>query len=77
MKFLDTDELEAGLPEILASPKDRGTVDMIVRRPDVGEREVLDTGELDIAEGLVGDNWHRRGADRRMTGPLIRTCSST
>ena len=51
MKFLDADELEAGLPEILASPKDRGTVDMIVRRPDVGEREVLDTGELDIAEG--------------------------
>ncbi len=62
MKFMDADELEAGLPEILTSPKDCGTVDMIVRRPDVDEREVLDTGELDIAEGLVGDNWHRRGS---------------
>ena len=61
MKFMDADELEAGLPEILASPKDLGTVEMIVRRPDVDEREVLDTGELDIVEGLVGDNWRRRG----------------
>ena len=68
MKFLDADELEAGLPKILASPKDRGTVDMIVRRPDVGEREVLDTGELDIAEGLVGDNWHRRGSGQTDDG---------
>ena len=68
MKFLDADELEAGLPEILASPKDRGTVGMIVRRPDVGEREVLDTGELDIAEGLVGDNWRRRGSGQTDDG---------
>ena len=62
MKFMDADELEAGLPEILASPKDLGTVEMIVRRPDVDEREVLDTGELDIVEGLVGDNWRWRGS---------------
>ena len=41
---------------------------MIVRRPDVGEREVLDTGELDIAEGLVGDNWHRRGSGQTDDG---------
>ena len=68
MTFLDADELEAGLLEILASPKDRGTVDMIVRRPDVGEREVLDTGELDIAEGLVGDNWRRRGSGQTDDG---------
>ena len=68
MKFLDADELEAGLPEILASPKDRGTIDMIVRRLDVGEREVLDTGELDIAEGLVGDNWRRRGSGQTDDG---------
>ena len=68
MTFLDADELEAGLLEILASPKDRGTVDMIVRRPDVGEREVLDTGELDIAEGLVGDNWRQRGSGQTDDG---------
>ena len=65
MRFLDADELEAGLPDILASPKDHGTVSMIVRRPDTNQREVLESGELDVAEGLVGDNWRSRGS--RMT----------
>jgi len=65
MRFLDADELEAGLPDILASPKDEGVVTMIVRRPDTGEREVVDSGELDVAQGLVGDNWRSRGS--RMT----------
>ena len=68
MNFLDADELEAGLPGILASPGNRGTVDMIVRRPDVGEREVLDAGELDVVEGLVGDNWRRRGSGQTDDG---------
>ena len=68
MRFLDADELEAGLPEILASPGECGTVDMIVRRPDVGEREVLDAGELDVVEGLVGDNWRRRGSGQTADG---------
>ncbi len=65
MRFPDADELEAGLPEILASPSDDGTVSMIVRRPDTNRREVLESGELDVAEGLVGDNWRSRGS--RMT----------
>ena len=62
MRFLDADALEAGLPDILASPKDEGVVTMIVRRPDTGEREVVDSGELDVALGLVGDNWRSRGS---------------
>ena len=62
MKFLDADELEAGLQDILASPKDDGVVRMIVRRPDVDRREALESGELDVAEGLVGDNWRARGS---------------
>ena len=65
MRFLNADELEAGLPDILASPRDGGVVSMIVRRPDTDRREVLDSGELDVAEGLVGDNWRSRGS--RMT----------
>ena len=65
MLFLNADELEAGLPDILASPRDDGVVSMIVRRPDTNRREVLDSGELDVAEGLVGDNWRTRGS--RMT----------
>ena len=62
MRFLDADALEEGLPDILDSPKDEGVVTMIVRRPDTGEREVVDWGELDVAQGLVGDNWRSRGS---------------
>lgn len=60
--FLDADELEAGLPDILASPKDEGIVRMIVRRPDTDGREVVEVGKLDVANGLVGDNWRTRGS---------------
>ena len=68
MLFLNADELEAGLPEILASPKDDGVVSMIVRRPDTDQREVLDSGELDVDEGLVGDNWRLRGSRKTADG---------
>jgi len=50
-------ELEAGLPEILRSPATEGTVELIVRRPAEGEREVLEEAVLDLAQGLVGDRW--------------------
>ncbi len=53
-------ELEAGLDEIRKSPKDKGVLEMIVRRPKVNEREVLEIGELSIEIGLVGDNWNTR-----------------
>ncbi|MDE2915008.1 MAG: hypothetical protein OXL68_19060 [Paracoccaceae bacterium] len=68
MDFLDADELEAGLPKILASPKDSGIVRMIVRRPSDGEREVMNTGELSLSDGLVGDNWRSRGSGRTDDG---------
>jgi hypothetical protein len=44
------------------APADDGTVDLIVRRPATGEREVIDQGVLHLAEGLVGDNWRERGS---------------
>jgi hypothetical protein len=50
-------ELEAALPELERSPRERGTVALIVRRPSRGKREVLDFGLLDVEEGLVGDRW--------------------
>ena len=55
------DELEAGLDEIRRSPASEGTVELIVRRPAVGEREVLEEAVLDLHEGLVGDSWLARG----------------
>jgi len=50
-------ELEAGLDVIRASPRDVGTVEMIVRRPRSGEREVVASARLDPSAGLVGDRW--------------------
>ena len=50
-------ELEAGLDEIRRSPADGGVLRLIVRRPRVEAREALDTGELSLTEGLVGDSW--------------------
>ena len=54
-------ELELGLDEILRSPPIEGRLELLVRRPAVGEREVLDEGELDPAQGLVGDRWGAGG----------------
>ncbi len=39
---LGTEQLEAGLAEIRRSPADVGTVELIVRRPVVDERELLE-----------------------------------
>jgi hypothetical protein len=68
VKYLTWEELEAGLEHIRLSPKDNGVLQLIVRRPRVGEREVLDMGELDLLEGLVGDTWIIRGSTRTPDG---------
>jgi len=62
MKHLSTEELQAGLDEIRRAPKDEGVLELIVRRPRKGEREVLQEGQLDVHDGLVGDSWSRRGS---------------
>lgn len=64
----DLATLEAGLPHVLSSPKDGGTLELIVRRPAVGEREMLSEATLDAAEGLVGDTWRARGSSSRPDG---------
>ena len=53
-------ELEQNLDEIRSSPRAEGRLELIVRRPRSGEREVVEAGELTVAEGLVGDNWSTR-----------------
>jgi hypothetical protein len=62
------EELEARLDEIRRAPKDGGVVELIVRRPAENEREVVVEAALDIAEGLVGDNWRTRGSSRTPDG---------
>jgi MOSC domain-containing protein YiiM len=68
MKHLTMAELEAGLDEIRRAPKDEGVLALIVRRPRPGEREVLEEGELDVREGLVGDSWKDRRSSRSADG---------
>jgi hypothetical protein len=63
-----TAELEAALDTIRQSPRDAGVLHMIVRRPEVGRRDVLERGELDVDRGLVGDNWRQRTSKRTPDG---------
>jgi hypothetical protein len=53
-------ELEGGIAFILQSPRDGGRLEMIVRRPGVGLREVVNEAELTLDEGLIGDSWKDR-----------------
>ena len=62
MVHLTRDELEAGLDEIRGSPRDDGSVALIVSRPAVDERVLLDEATLDTTVGLVGDTWRERGS---------------
>jgi hypothetical protein len=68
VRHLTMEELEAGLDDIRRSPKNEGALELIVRRPSLGERESLTEGELDVAQGLVGDTWSTRGSRRSKDG---------
>ena len=68
VRHLTTEELPAGLDEIRRSPRHEGSLVLIVRRPAIDEREVLEHGELDLVQGLVGDSWSRRGSSRSVDG---------
>jgi hypothetical protein len=56
------DQLNAGLDHVRESPGDEGTLQLIVRRPRVDERELLEEGWLDLDTGLAGDCWLTRGS---------------
>ena len=60
--------LEATLDHIREAPADGGTVELIVRRPAVDEREILTEAWLDIHDGLEGDTWRVRGSGRTADG---------
>ena len=60
IRHLSMDELKDGLTHIRQAPTDHGPLVMIVRRPEIGAREVLARGELNTVEGLAGDGWARR-----------------
>jgi hypothetical protein len=67
-----TAELEAGLAAVRAAPADAGTVELIVRRPAIGAREIVTTGTLTEADGLAGDTWRARGSRHTPDGSAER-----
>src|SRR5687768_7467824 len=67
-RHLSKEEIEMGMPEVLDSPKNDGIVELMVRRPAVNRREVIQTGLLGVEKGLIGDNWLTRGSSRTQNG---------
>jgi len=65
---LTQEQLEAGLDEIRRAPADLGALKLIVRRPAVNQREVVEVAELDLSDGLIGDTWSKRGSTRTPDG---------
>jgi MOSC domain-containing protein YiiM len=68
MTHRTSSDIERGLATVAAAPRDEGTVQLVVRRPSEGQREILEVGELDIDRGLVGDGWIERPS-RGSDGP--------
>ena len=68
MEHLTIEKLEAGLDDIRRSPPDDGVLELIVRRPQTDEREVLQEAQLDVVHGLVGDSWVTRKSSRSYDG---------
>jgi len=68
MKHLTMQELEAALDHLRQAPKDEGVLQLIVRRPAVDQREVLEEAELDTVLGLIGDTWNVRGSSKTPDG---------
>ena len=56
-EFRSHAELTEQLPDILSGPKDTGTLELIVMRPEQGQRVVPDTIEVNAENGLPGDHW--------------------
>lgn len=59
--FRSAAELAGFEPALRRVPQDVGTLDLVVRRPSEGRREILDVGRLTFADGLVGDRWRSHG----------------
>ena len=51
------EELEARLPDLRELDATAGTLELIVRRPSEGERELPASAEISREAGLIGDRW--------------------
>ena len=72
---LTTEQLHAGLEEIERAPKLEGVLELIVRRPAVDAREVLQEGELDWSRDWSATRGVNVAARAARMGVPIRRCS--
>ncbi|HEY2599149.1 MAG TPA: MOSC domain-containing protein [Candidatus Dormibacteraeota bacterium] len=68
LKDVERARLEESLDHIRQAPQSGGTVELIVARPGVDQREVLTEGWLEVGGGLKGDTWRSRGSSRTPDG---------
>jgi hypothetical protein len=58
-------DFEACLDHVRQSPRDLGRLELLVCRPDVDRRAVVNEGRLDRVYGFVGDNWSVRASSTK------------
>lgn len=63
-----TEELDAALDHLRDAPANDGTLELVLRRPAEGEREILDEARLTFDDGVEGDTWKVRGSRRTDDG---------
>lgn len=63
-----TAELDAALDHLRDAPANDGTLELVLRRPSVDGREVLDEARLTFSDGVEGDTWKVRGSKRTEDG---------
>jgi MOSC domain-containing protein YiiM len=74
------ESLDPHLPALRALSSEQGTLELIVVRPAVGERELPERAELTLEDGLVGDRWRASAhvhADGRVSRENQLTIAST
>jgi MOSC domain-containing protein YiiM len=64
MHDLPGTRFDSQLDVVHEAPRGTGRLELIVRRPAVDEREILEAADLDLELGLVGDRWATRDKEK-------------
>ena len=57
LEHLSTEQIEAGMPDVFASPQNLGELEAIVVRPESDKRETREAVHLSPEGGVEGDRW--------------------
>jgi len=53
-------DIEAATHEVLRSPSDSGTIELVAVRPAESERRVVEEAQVSTEAGIIGDSWLER-----------------